>query len=420
MANRIFFVFIFAVFGTIVQSKRILFYEQNPGCNIVECNDTHVVHITSEVDDDKNQSTYHNLWIFTNDYKPTIILFETEPKAKLSIDWLKFFQHENNSIIFKNGSVLNSFGVEFTDLFIANMTSKQLLYNIPIDHLNWSVNFTEPRDNQSSIRAIFSNENSSIGNFRFHLKSSAHSGREQLLPKLIYSNAGNLLQFEINDLFIPESIKQNNTRLQLCANLTTILDGHRLNSQIEKFTGMDDEYTPGVFQRYLYQMETIDKVDNNNQTRSSFIGWKPVAYFDHKQQIATSLKVISPSIENMTTIPLSSSALNGYFQSPTSSYTINKLANFRFNSEDDNEFDLTINGTSIEFSLSLSLIALSETQFSTSMTIIIVCILIGFGLPFILLIGFIMFTMSKRLLSLFVGSGSNNNYNLQHNSESSG
>lgn len=166
-------------------------------------------------------------------------------------------------------------------------------------------------------------------------------------------------------------------------------------------------------------METIDKVDNNNQTRSSFIGWKPVAYFDHKQQIATSLKVISPSIENLTTIPLSSSALNGYFQSPTSSYTINKLANFRFNSEDDNEFDLTINGTSIEFSLSLSLIALSETQFSTSMTIIIVCILIGFGLPFILLIGFIMFTMSKRLLSLFVGSGSNN-YNLQHNSESSG
>ncbi|KAH9493722.1 hypothetical protein DERF_014458 [Dermatophagoides farinae] len=388
MANRIFFVFIFAVFGTIVQSKRILFYEQNPGCNIVECNDTHVVHITSEVDDDKNQSTYHNLWIFTNDYKPTIILFETEPKAKLSIDWLKFFQHENNSIIFKNGSVLN-------------------------------INFTEPRDNQSSILAIFSNENSSIGNFRFHLKSSAHSGREQLLPKLIYSNAGNLLQFEINDLFIPESIKQNNTRLQLCANLTTILGGHRLNSQIEKFTGMDDEYTPGVFQRYLYQMETIDKVDNNNQTRSSFIGWKPVAYFDHKQQIATSLKVISPSIENMTTIPLSSSALNGYFQSPTSSYTINKLANFRFNSEDDNEFDLTINGTSIEFSLSLSLIALSETQFSTSMTIIIVCILIGFGLPFILLIGFIMFTMSKRLLSLFVGSGSNN-YNLQHNSESSG
>lgn len=123
--------------------------------------------------------------------------------------------------------------------------------------------------------------------------------------------------------------------------------------------------------------------------------------------------MISPTIINMTTIP-SSSILNGYFDYQKS-YPI-KLANFRLNSEDDSEFNLAKNGTSIEFSLSLSLLPMNEAQFSTSMTIIIICLLIGFGLPFVLLIGFIMFQLFRRLFSLFSGD---NNYNLQNNSESS-
>ncbi|KAH9424975.1 hypothetical protein DERP_009199 [Dermatophagoides pteronyssinus] len=427
MANSIFFVsiivavgiFLFPIHLTI--AERILSMEQNPGCNHhndEDCNNTHIVYIRSDAIDDKNdeknitQSTYHNLWIFSNNgYKPSIMLFETDPLAKLTIDWLNFFQHKMNSINFNNGSIRNSFGFELTDLFLVNMTSKELLYNIPIDQLNWSVNFNERHNNQSSIEAIFSNNNSDIGNFHFHLKISGHSGRETILPKLIYTEGGNLLRMEIDNLFIPESLQKNNTCLQICANLTTILDGHPLNGHIEKFTGMDDEYTPGVFQRYLYEMDSFDQIDN--QTRSSFIGWKPVAYFDHNQQIATSLKVISPIIINMTTIP-SSSALNGYFDYQKS-YPI-KLANFRLNSEDDSEFNLAKNGTSIEFSLSLSLLPMNEAQFSTSMTIIIICLLIGFGLPFVLLIGFIMFQLFRRLFSLFSGD---NNYNLQNNSESS-
>ncbi|OTF74984.1 hypothetical protein BLA29_000207 [Euroglyphus maynei] len=255
MANYIFLVSIFILGILSVRPERILFYEQNPGCNITDndyCNNTHIVHIQSDADN-MNQSTYHNLWIFSNGYKPAIILFETEPTARLVIDWSKFFQHENNdSIFFQNGIVRNSFGFELSDLFIVNMTSKQqLLYNIPIHQLNWSVNFTERHDNRSSIEATFFNNNNNpkIGNFRFHLKSSGRSGREKMLPKLIYSEAGNLLRFEIEQLFIPESLQQNSTQLQICANLTTILDGHRMNSHIEKYTSMDDEYTPGVFHK---------------------------------------------------------------------------------------------------------------------------------------------------------------------------
>lgn len=160
-------------------------------------------------------------------------------------------------------------------------------------------------------------------------------------------------------------------------------------------------------------METINEIDN--QTRSSFIGWKPVAYFDHNRQIATSLKVINPIIVNITSSIMPSSALNGYFfNHHHTSYPI-KLANFRLNSDDDSEFDLAKNDTSIEFSLSLSLLPMPETELSTSMTIIIVGILIGMSIVIVLFIGFMMFLLIKRLLSL---SNVSNNYNLQHDSES--
>src|SRR5699024_6266438 len=88
--------------------------------------------------------TYHYLWSFVHSFTPAIFAFQTDSLAKLKVNWSKIFENSDSSIQFVNGSVINSFAVEVSNLYFLNTTINankvqdgRVIYTVPLKNLEW-------------------------------------------------------------------------------------------------------------------------------------------------------------------------------------------------------------------------------------------------------------------------------------------
>ncbi|UXI15739.1 phosphatidylinositol N-acetylglucosaminyltransferase subunit P-like [Sarcoptes scabiei] len=245
-----------------IEAKRSLQLEMNPGCVMDFCRNISVAYIRSFNSDsivsERNASTsnassscYHFLWIFTTKYTPTIFLFESDPNARLMIDWKKFDRSRFNNITsnfieFIDGEIQQSFGLELSQLFVRNMTTKQLIQTIPIDGLGWRSNIIKTN---RSIWIKFIGDDPRIASINFELEATKLINEiDQHLPRLTLSESSNLVRLTLENININEKLENPIDHLQVCANFTTVLGGDAISNQLIVERTIDDEFTPGVFQ----------------------------------------------------------------------------------------------------------------------------------------------------------------------------
>lgn len=238
-------IIIFLIITKITDSnlERILRFQLNPDCSNDNCQNFTLAYINSSDPTSLNATVFNYLWFFSTGFKPTIFLFETTPNTRLFINWENLHSGEN-FIKFNNGTILNSFGIEITSIFFVDLLSKNLLYDIPIKNFHWNTNVTTTN---SSVNVHFFNNDTDIGNFHFKIASFNHNGRDEELPRLLFSDSGNIIRFQMENFNFNNHLK-NHSNIQLCANFTVAKEGDKSFSDIKSFTSINDEFTPGIFQ----------------------------------------------------------------------------------------------------------------------------------------------------------------------------
>ncbi|KAI2808474.1 hypothetical protein BLOT_006418 [Blomia tropicalis] len=363
--------------------QRSLITEINPNCNI-DCKSSTLVHVESR----GTNNTFHYLWTFISKYTPTIIVLETDPKASLSVDWKTIRNRSNNanSIQFVNGTVYNSFAMELSHLYFINATNNVTLQMIPLDEINWNYTSVQTNDvvkfNFNSIKSPVLN-----GSVQLSLNVFNQAGRGDTIPRLQYTEASNLIQLIVDNIYIKPH-GNFSIDAQLISNFTIVMEGDDVKESIEENRSIDDEYTPGIFQRYVYNInskQTYNKKTITNKT--AYIEWKPVAYYDSSLKIAKSIKVTCPIMKKHNLS--NASILHAYYSGRRYQATEMNLLKFGI---DDDQFNYKDNPY-LQFSLAFGLNQVPEESLSMTLKIVIA---VGLGLPMILFIASIIYTIVRK------------------------
>jgi len=140
----------------------------------------------------------------------------------------------------------------------------------------------------------------------------------------------------------------------------------------------------------VYNLTSKRHSKSSSTDESAYAEWKPVAYYDPAKVIAKSIKVTRPTTKKDDL--KRHSILNAYFSNKT--FQANTLSNFKFGIVDD-DFDYQKNRY-LQFSLAFGLNTAPEETLSMTLKIIIIA---GLGLPMILFLITIIYTIVRKLRS---------------------
>lgn len=208
------------------------------------------------------------------------------------------------------------------------------------------------------------------------------------------------MEITVKNYTFPANEEKKYIKSQLISNLTFAFESSQTYEGLHEHTSIDDEYTPGVFQRYIYDILSAKAATKSSAVNATaYAEWKPVAYFDGSKTIAKSLKVSKPETKSGVKMATNSSLLAAYFSDAGESH-LTALKAFRFGNSDDFDADfLDYNYEEtryLQFSLAFGLNAAPEETLSMTLKIVIA---VGLGLPMLVFLLSIVYTVVTKIRS---------------------
>jgi len=193
------------------------------------------------------------VWSFIDSFAPAVFVFETDNKAKFIVEWENIKKNES-SLQFENGSIYNSFAMELSNLYFINATNNVRIYSLPLEAIKWQYQDSSSLPGTVSI-TFSSTEKSPInGTVSLSLSVFNQAGRGDSIPRLQYTESSNLFEVTLNNIHFTISDNKS-AQAQLVSDLTFAFEGEDVATTLHESVSIDDEYTPGVFEVYIFTLD---------------------------------------------------------------------------------------------------------------------------------------------------------------------
>ncbi|XP_054159842.1 glycosylated lysosomal membrane protein A-like [Oppia nitens] len=385
---------------------RQLSYVQNPDCDEYNSCKQWTNKTTDKLIDITYKDTkdsIHYLWSSVSSLSPTLLIFKTTHNTTVGINWDSFLdKNKFKPFLNINSEPLFGLGFQFNRLFFFNDISQSGHYieGDPIAEINWNqFNWSQvvtPKDVKDSMSVISANaDNCKIfnGTVSFNLRVRSSDGRNDELPQLTYTESSVSLDLNVIDVDLKNHKNFTGDKYfpRLMASISVVtLNGTKSATKLSKTTTIDDEYTPGVFDRIHLDLDSTKdrKLDQNE--RQGFIQWKPIAYNNDEKIIANTLDVIASDVQKGNN---NSKIDNRLIET----FVYNKdFSLFEFNltfgaNDDTSYYDKSKYNS---YSLVIGLGSAPEESLSLLVQMII---LVGFGLPVLVMIGSSAYLIYRRI-----------------------
>ncbi|XP_013793986.1 glycosylated lysosomal membrane protein A-like [Limulus polyphemus] len=357
----------------------------NPNCSLPECkgetdNSINLVHVTAEGDSD----VLHYVWSSVG--APSVLIACTSLNSTLEIDWKNLLNESEveGSINFSEKPYY-SLGLVLAKIWQFNDTEdvgkldsgSNISFPLPLMEMQWeNINRTMHCSN-NHCSAVFHTLSSDPkyflpnGSFSFEVTAHSHDGRSNILPHLDHTANSSQLNIVLNGM----NSEFNGSRFALEFILigSDTITEKESNVEIESQKSIDDEYTPGIFER-----DVLMTPASHFTGSGGYLQWKPVCYTKDERTIAHSTESYSYGIQK-TNNSLPFSITKAFFNSSLPPNSLSAF-NISFGSSGDG-FYLKTNYTS--WSMTVGYGRPPSDQFSL---MIILIISIGLGTPLILMV----------------------------------
>lgn len=394
---------VFFVLGLVFVSsnnmKRELYVELNPNCsncdvsNQAQSSSINLIYIRA----DGSSDTIHYLWSTVGTV--SMLMAQTNLSDKLIVDWETFLSKDpKGSISFTNQPSYTSVVTltklyEYDDSKDKNDITK-VSYNdinkISFMNMTWeSADVQNVSDDEASANLKISSEVADLfGNQTIQLDFIAYGfeAHANKLPQLLHTPDSFQVEFVLDHF----TTRYNKTRFVLEAVMMNSEDPNG-KFKLEKFHSIDDEYTPGVFT--TVQM-TSPSIPNNEW--GSFLQWKPVCYKDPKTrttETSTGTEQTLGDLNVQDRLDELKSSLAYAFYGDEMSDKLQGWINISYGAQQDNFYQDT---SYLSWTVTIGLGTPPSESFST---LVIVIIIVGFGVPAVLIIAGGIFILVRRLKS---------------------
>lgn len=370
-------IFVFLIFQiTNSEVVRNLTLHLNPHCDdYPECRSSKVVIFYVQAIGPND--TLHYLWS-TEGGIPSALIVQTNLNTHLKINWTSLLSSNPDNAISFTETPFYSFGILLTRLlqFVdKDDTGSMSGYNceaIDFSSINWTAsNITTNENNHCSI-TFHTIKNSTEfligGSIYFKLSAYGDRNRGDKLPQLLHNSNNN----EIG--IILDNLATNSSESRFALEFMAVSNFEEENSLLYKKekNNLDDEYTPGVFT----SVELLTPSSNCSDLCSSYLFWKPIAYSD--KELTSSTDVTIYSITQNGTVPFNN-IISAYFGFNKTVQTA--MWNISFGMKGDKFYSNT------KYMSWYLTIGLGVPPEDTPSLAIILTISIGFGAPFVCMIG---------------------------------
>ncbi|XP_022257747.1 glycosylated lysosomal membrane protein A-like isoform X1 [Limulus polyphemus] len=267
----------------------------NPDCDLPECKGEgshfiNLVHVSAKGDSD----VIHYLWSTFG--TPSVLIVQTSLKASLQINWESLLNESvAEGIIQFSEKPYYSFGLILAQLWQFNDTKDTGKLDIstnesfPISFMEMSWQNINETMTCSSDQCSVSFETSSVdtdyflpnGSFSFQMTAHSKDGRNNILPHLEHTASSSQLNIVLNEM--KSHFTGSRFALEFLFFSSDVSHENIDPIAIESRKSVDDEYTPGVFKRYV-----LTTPSSRSNGSGGYLHWKPVCYTNYKRTIAHS------------------------------------------------------------------------------------------------------------------------------------
>jgi len=372
--------------GSDKPASRRVDVDLNPGCIATKCKDSdNLLHIRATGDSDIVHYIYSTIGAFS------ILLFRTSLNAKLTVDWDNLLSKDAAKV---SGSVKFSEEPQYKAAYVF-----PAFYEF--NDVNGTADITQAPDNDTIIFKtndllwkqfhFDTNLTNSIGTFesktadadgsvRFVVRCPGTDTRDKTLPHLLLTPEACSVDFII-DSVVP-SYTQSKMMLRVFA-----LTEKSQNATQNKVRTLDDEYTPGTFNEWNVQI-----TDTTNANLTGYFIWKPIFYFYDPKTLENS--TITRQLDTLQytqqNVPLS--VASAFYETSKIATPGSLDVTFGLAGLGTDGYFYTQSNFS-EWSFSVGVGEVPKERMSALVTMVI---LVGFGLPAVIIVlGLVVMTVRK-------------------------
>lgn len=386
------------IFANSGQVKRQLYVVLNPYCDVSDCDtsltgSTNLIYIRANGEND----TIHYLWSTVGSL--SMLIARTDLKTNLIVDWESFLSGNCSQSISFSSPPYYTAAVVFTKLYEYDdpdnknditVVSNDKINPISFTNMTWETAIIQntSSDEVSANVKISSDVGDIYGNDSIQLSFIAYGydGHAKKLPRLLHTPHSFQLELVLDQF----NTKYNKTRFVL-ETLMLSSESPSEEYELEKYHSIDDEYTPGVF-------TTVQMTSplSRNKDWGSYLQWKPVCYKKSSSRTTEASTETKQALGNLNIVDrlneVEASLAYAYYGEEPSTQLAGWI-NISYGLQGDDFYQDT-NYLSWTVTIGLG-IPPSET-FST---LVIVIIIVGFGVPAVLIIAGGIFLLVRRLKS---------------------
>ncbi|GAB6019901.1 hypothetical protein CHUAL_001436 [Chamberlinius hualienensis] len=376
MSPMVYFVLLTVIFLCMpfCNANRVLSSTINPGCDFCG-EDVNVLYVKSV----GSYDVMHYLW--STNGTVSALLARTAADVNLTISWDKFLSSDpSNSVRFAEEPYEVSV-VILTSLYeYEDEKDKVDIEKIPFDdihnynttdmvHLPVSLE-VDTNDHVSALFLMQLNNTNNTMQLTFDVYSG--EGHADRLPRLDHTSQSFQMEIVLNGF----QSDYNDTRFAVEFIMLNLNKSEDVFFQVIKHKTIDDEYTPGVFLTYSIE-------DNNGHINSSFMQWKPICYTKTDRTPEYSTNSIHSINHNLTVsdreYEMYSSLGYAYFGDDVNRISAGWL-NVSFGLEGDGFYQDS------DYLSWTVVIGIGESASEKFSTLVIVVIVVGFGVPALLIL----------------------------------
>merc|ERR1712127_43606 len=359
--------------------------EWNPQCNSrPECDSVqngsyvNLVYVKATGEQDIVHYFYSTIKSFS------ILIFKSDLKGKVQIDWDKILNDEPNSIQIKGSELFEESAYVVPSIFEfednegkADLTKSNETLTFKTSELVWE-KFEKTEDAIGVFTGKLDGEeagNQTANAFKFVVRNRGTDSRDKNLPHL-------LLKPESTSLDLIMDVPANFHLSKYAVEMLFLSNSESRDLKVS--STMDDEYTPGTFKIWDYKFET------KNKTIESYFQCKPIFYFWEPKALENSTLVSKYDIQDDLPVPsgISKSLFSG---------RVTSGMNFSFGIEGDEKNGFFHGNTN--YSVWSFSVGLGDAPVEKMSLVVTLVIAVGFGLPAFIIIAGVLFMVVRKLRS---------------------